>query len=147
MPKPEGQLTAAQFEILSIIWEQGRGGATIGEIWQVISTRRSVARTTVLNLVDRLEKRGWLRRQDGEGVQRYLAGVSRAEAERRLARGFLNDFFGDRRLQAVRSLLGTGAYDEDELRELRDLVDRALEEDGEGSARGSKARRRRGGER
>ena len=59
---PEGALTAAQFEIMEFVWKHGRRGATVAEVWQEISKTRDVARTTVLNLVDRLERRGWLRR-------------------------------------------------------------------------------------
>ncbi|MFB3111017.1 MAG: BlaI/MecI/CopY family transcriptional regulator [Gemmatimonadales bacterium] len=70
MVVPEGNLTPAQYEILQVIWGGDEEGATVAEIWQEISKLRSVGRTTVLNLVDRLEKRGWLTRRQVQGVYR-----------------------------------------------------------------------------
>ena len=91
---PEGQLTPVQFEIMEAIWAAGFGGATVAEIWQVISQRRSVARTTILNLVDRLEKRSWLRKEDTSDGIRFRARVSREAASAGLAGEFVSDFFG-----------------------------------------------------
>ena len=76
MTLPEGNLTPAQFEIMEIVWNHGRKGATVAEIWQATSQTRDVARTTVLNLVDRLERRGWLKRRRGKGVNHFVATAS-----------------------------------------------------------------------
>jgi len=67
MPVPKGSLTAAQYEIMAAVWNAGDAGVTVAEIWQAIAESRTIGRTTVLNQVDRLEKRGWLRRLPGEG--------------------------------------------------------------------------------
>ena len=74
MATPEGKLTPVQFEIMQLIWDSDRG-LTIGEIWEAIRQGRAVSRTTVLNLVDRLEKRGWLKRGKDQGVFRYTFAV------------------------------------------------------------------------
>ena len=79
MVRPEGRLTAAQYEIMQLVWD-AEGGMTVTEIWERISATRSVARTTILNLVDRLEKRRWLKRRKCEGVFRYVAAVDRRSA-------------------------------------------------------------------
>ena len=55
---------------------------TVAEIWQAIGASRAIGRTTVLNQVDRLEKRGWLRRVAGEGatpVSRFALPRGRLE--------------------------------------------------------------------
>jgi predicted transcriptional regulator len=74
---PDGKLTAVQHEILNVVWEAGAGGASVTAIWEAVAARRSVTRTTILNLVDRLVKRGWLRRANEQGTYRYLAAVDR----------------------------------------------------------------------
>ena len=51
----------------------------MAEIWQAIAARRRVGRTTILNLVDRLEKRGWLVRRDRQKPCHYLAALGREE--------------------------------------------------------------------
>ena len=77
MTDPEGSLTAAQHEILEVIWNGTKSGMTVAEIWHAIGARRSVTRTTVLNQVDRLEKRGWLKRHEHQDGFRYLPTRSR----------------------------------------------------------------------
>ena len=62
MVKPKGSLTSSQFEILDLLWEH-ETGMSVAEIWDVLQKKRKVTRTTVLNLVDRLEKRNWLSRK------------------------------------------------------------------------------------
>ena len=79
MSKPEGSLTSAQHEIMEVVWESAEQGATVAEIWQAIAARRRVGRTTILNLVDRLEKRGWLVRRDRQKPCHYLAALGREE--------------------------------------------------------------------
>ena len=92
MAKPEGSLTSAQHEIMAVVWDRGDQGATVSEIWQAIVALRRVGRTTILNLVDRLERRGWLVRRDREKPCHYLAalgGGNGRRAGRRLCGRFL----------------------------------------------------------
>src|SRR5688572_17327709 len=91
---PEGKLTPVQHEILEVVWAVPNTGATVTEIWETIAVKRSVTRNTVLNLVDRLEKRGWLKRRKSPGGFRYAAGIDRPTAVRMMAEGFVDDFFG-----------------------------------------------------
>jgi len=121
----QGDLTPAQHEIMSLAWEAGDSGLTVAEIWQAIAARRDVRRTTVLTLVDRLEKRGWLRRWEAEGVLRYTAAIDRATSESRLASSFVADFFGGSPAQLVQSLLGSRSVSPRELERLRRLLDEA----------------------
>jgi len=122
MPVPKGNLTPTQHEILEALWQRGSAGATVAEIWQVISAERPVGRTTILNLVRRLERRGWLVRRRGQGADRYLAAVSRQQTAALLANSFVDDFFGGSASNLVMSLLGSGQLNPDEIRRLRRLL-------------------------
>ena len=122
MAKPEGTLTAAQHEILDVIWNQPGNGATVTEIWHAIGPQRDVTRTTVLNQVDRLEKRGWLRRKQHEDGFRYVATLSRDQAARGLAEEFIDSFFGGSASELVMSLLGSKKLKPSEIARLRDLL-------------------------
>ncbi len=93
MSELEGSITQAQHEILEVIWAC-EGGATVAEVWQAISAKREVARTTILNQIDRLEARGWVKRHKSRAGNRYTATVSRDEASRNLVSDFVNAFFG-----------------------------------------------------
>ena len=119
---PEGKLTPAQFEILQRIWASPVG-LTVAEIWEAVRAERSVSRTTVLNLVDRLEKRGWLSRSKDEAVFRYRAVVDRATAESQLANDFVQEFFSGSAMNMVMSLLGSKPVTKSDIRKLQRLLD------------------------
>lgn len=123
MAGPEGTLTAAQHEILEVVWKSPSNGATVTEIWQAIGLQRDVTRTTVLNQVDRLEKRGWLRRKRHKDVFRYLATRSREQAACGLTEEFVDSFFGGSASELVMSLLGSKKLRPAEIARLRDLLD------------------------
>jgi predicted transcriptional regulator len=125
MAVPRGSLTAAQYEIMAVVWAGGSAGITVADIWQAIAEDRALARTTVLNQVDRLEKRGWLRRLPGDGPTRFQATISREDASQRLVAGFVSDFFQGSTVELVSALLGNDAFsltrkDVDRLRKLLD---------------------------
>jgi BlaI family penicillinase repressor len=120
---PEAGLTPVQFEILEAAWSGADGAASVAEIWEAISTSRDVGRTTILNLVDRLEKRGWLARKKVDGVFRYAPTVSREAAAGSVAAEFVDAFFSGSASDLVMSLLGSKRISADEVEQLRDLLD------------------------
>lgn len=132
MSEPEGGLAPAQYEIMQVVWAHGETGATVVEIWQAIGQRRAVTRTTILNQVDRLEKRGWLSRHQQEGVYRYVATMQQTAASQRMAGEFVDDFFGGSASSLVASLLGGKRLNKTELQEVRRLLDDAARKKGPG---------------
>ena len=124
MSPPAAGLTAVQFEIMQIVWN-APAGATVAEIWEAISEGRDVARTTVLNLVARLDERGWLKRRKSQGVFRYVATIDRDTASANAASRFVDDFFGGSASELVLSLLGSQRLSPAELDELKKLVEAA----------------------
>jgi BlaI family transcriptional regulator, penicillinase repressor len=125
MSKPKGSLTSAQYEILGVVWETGARGATVTEIWQAISAQRPIGRTTILNLVDRLEKRNWLLRRDREKPCHYLAALGREETAHFLAGGFVDDFFAGSAGNLVMSLLGSNRLNSSEIERLKAMLESA----------------------
>ena len=126
MAAPKGTLTAAQYEILEALWDGPEEGMTVAAVWKAIEARRSVGRTTVLNLMDRLGRRGWLLRHSDASVHRYTAVLDRDATEQSLASGFLSDFFARRPVRAFTSLLGAGGYDPNELEHLREAIEQEI---------------------
>lgn len=120
---PDINLTPVQFEIMEAAWGAEQG-ATVTEMWETISRNRDVGRTTILNLVDRLEKRGWLARQKVGGVYRYQPTVGREKAAAHVAAEFVDAFFSGSASNLVMSLLGSQRISQDELDELRAMLDK-----------------------
>lgn len=122
MANVEGTLTAAQYQILEVIWNGSKAGATVTEIWEEICEQREVTRTTVLNQVDRLEKRGWLRRKKHDDGFRYVATQSREQASREITEEFVDSYFAGSASDLLMSLLGTKKLKPAEISRLRDLL-------------------------
>jgi BlaI family transcriptional regulator, penicillinase repressor len=120
---PEGKLTPVQHEILDVVWEAGDAGATVTQIWTAVAARRSVTRTTILNLVDRLDRRGWLRRCKQDDGYHYTATVDRAATAQLLARDFVDEYFGGSTSEMVLSLLGGKRLTPEDVKRLRRLFD------------------------
>jgi len=129
MGNPEGRLTPAQHEIMEAVWQAGQSGATVTEIWTAIAQSRDVTRTTVLNQVDRLEKRGWLKRRKRRGAFHYLPAVSKDDATRELTEEFVNDFFGGSAGDLVMSLLGSKRLSNEDVVELRKKLDALIKDE------------------
>ena len=125
MKKPEGNLTPVQYQIMEAVWTRGEEGASVGEIWQAVRTDRSVGRTTVLNLVDRLEKRGWLICRRESRPNRFAAAVTQAHTAAMLAGEFVNDFFSGSAGNLVMSLLGSKRLSPEEIAKLSKLLETA----------------------
>ncbi|MHC4403716.1 MAG: BlaI/MecI/CopY family transcriptional regulator [Planctomycetota bacterium] len=125
MAEPEGNLTSTQYEILETVWAHGGRGATVAEIWRAVSSRRSVGRTTILNLVDRLEKRRWLIRREKVKPSHYLAALDRDQTASLLAGGFVDSFFGGSAAELVMSLLGSKRLKPDDVDRLRRVLESA----------------------
>jgi BlaI family penicillinase repressor len=122
VPAPDGKLTPVQFEIMQLIWNSTQG-LTIGEIWDAIRAGRDVSRTTVLNLVDRLEKRAWLKRRKDQGVFRYTSAVQRQSVQAQLAADFVEEFFDGSASNLVMSLLGSQRISKSDIQHLKRLID------------------------
>ena len=122
MPKPEGKLTPVQFEIMQLIWNAPEG-LTVGELWEAIRHNRDVSRNTVLNLVDRLEKRAWLKRSKDQGVFRYAAAVGRQPVEAQLTADFVEEFFEGSAANLLMSLLGSQRLSKADIERLKRLMD------------------------
>ena len=119
---PDDKLTPVQFEILQVAWDAPEG-ATVAKIWEAVAANRDVGRTTILNLVDRLEKRGWLARRKTGGVFRYKPTVDRGTASGHVAAEFVDAFFSGSASELVMSLLGSKRITQDEVEQLRALLD------------------------
>ena len=124
MPTPDGTLTPAQFEIMRVIWDGVDAGAgfTVAEIWERLQMQRALGRTTVLNQVNRLASRKWLRRHDCADGVRFTAAIARGDAQSSLARAFAQDYFAGSAGSLFQSLLGSADVSPGELAQLRQIV-------------------------
>ena len=121
--EPTALPSDAQWEVMNIIWD--RGEATVGEVWQDFTARRSVARNTVLTLVARLEEKGWLRRRAEGNLLHYGATMPRQTALRQMARRLVDTAFRGSAEGLIMALLGDGELSEGESERIRAMLEQA----------------------
>jgi BlaI family penicillinase repressor len=84
-------LTRQELRIMKIIWE--RGEATVRDVYDILSARKSTAYTTVLTLMQILEKKGALDRRKTGRSYLYSPIFSRRQATRNQVNDLLDRFF------------------------------------------------------
>jgi predicted transcriptional regulator len=127
---PEGTLTPHQHEIMSIVWSSKRRGISSGKVWQAIKQNREVARTTIINLIDRLEQRGWLERReldpDQSSTIQFVATVGPRQARAQMLQCFVNDYYDGSAAELSKSLLRWRCLTIGDMGELRSLLDKRI---------------------
>jgi predicted transcriptional regulator len=116
-------LSEAQLEIMHVVWDGGE--VTVTDVWNALSSRRPVARNTVLTLMDRLEKKGWLTRRAEGQTHVYAAAAPRDATLGQVVHRLVDAAFAGSADAMVLALLeGRGVSDE-EARRIRKLIDQA----------------------
>jgi BlaI family penicillinase repressor len=118
-------LSDAQMEIMNEVWD--RGEATVAEVWKALSSRRRVARNTVLTMMVRLQERGWLLCESGEHAFRYRAAAPREAVQDLMVRRLLDSAFNGSAEGLVMALIDGRGLSADESRRIRDMIRRADE--------------------
>lgn len=101
-----------------------RGGATVGEVAEDFGTARGLARSTVLTMMDRLRKKGFLTRRLAGGVYRYQARASSEELTQGAIRRFVNRNLGGSVAPFVAYLSDSARLTDAEVKELEAVVAR-----------------------
>ena len=115
-PKP----TAAELEILDILWEMHR--ATVGDIHKTISERRPTAYTTVLKQMQIMHEKGLVQRDEKDKAHVYRPAQSQRQTQSRLVTDLLNKAFRGSALKLVQHVLETKPASPEELAEIRKLI-------------------------
>ncbi|MDQ7055038.1 MAG: BlaI/MecI/CopY family transcriptional regulator [Persephonella sp.] len=122
-PSPFGEL---EEQIMEFLWDKGSG--TVKEVRTYLGENR-FAHTTVMTVMDRLYKKGILRRKkEGKGY-RYCPVMSREEFEREMAKRVVSDIIKS-------SPSGVAAFEgvveelsEEEIEKLREILNRKVKDE------------------
>jgi BlaI family transcriptional regulator, penicillinase repressor len=110
-----------QAEVMEIVWEAGE--ATVSHVHERIGRRRRVTYTTVLTAMQKLEKKGWLTHRTEGRAYVYQPQRTREEAHAGLVHDLLKHAFrGDPR-RMMTHLLEQHPMSDEELADLRKLID------------------------
>jgi predicted transcriptional regulator len=109
-------LTDRQFEVLGLLWE--RGPLTVRELLALLPRGHALPYTTVLGLLQNMEKAGLVTHDAEKQTHRYRPLVSREEATGNLLADFLKRFFHDSAERLVLSLVDARHLSPADLREI-----------------------------
>lgn len=120
-------LSGREMDVMNVLWQ--RGSATVSEVLHELPDE--LAYTTVLTILRRLEKKGHVGHDADGKAHRYLPLIQREEAQDSALQRVTRKLFLDSPGLLMSRLLSKGTVSDEQLRELRDLVDRRLKERGE----------------
>jgi BlaI family penicillinase repressor len=116
-------LTPTQLEIMQLVWDHGE--LSVAQVWKLLAGRRAVARNTVQTMLTRLANRGWLLvRAEGNAFY-FRAGQPRKSAVRGIMSQLIDTVFEGSAGRLVMTLLDDRRIPADELRRIRERIERA----------------------
>ena len=122
--KKKPAATSLQMEIMQIVWD--RGEVTVGEVLELISARREIARNTVQTTMVRLEEKGWLKHRQVANAFRYSAAVARQASLGSMVRELIDNAFDGSVEGLVMTLLEERSLSSAEADRIRKLIDDSL---------------------
>ena len=121
MLRKEQKVGRAELEILHYV--QDHRSVTVREAAEHFAETRGHVRTTILNVLERLRKKGFLTRRKVEGLFRYEPRVGKADLLQSLVRDFVEKTLGGSVSPFVAYLSREAEVSEGELQELRAAVE------------------------
>ena len=109
-----------QKAIMEIVWAMGE--ATAREVQERLSQKRPLAYTSVLSIMQRLEKAGWLRHREDQRTYVYQPAFSRDQESDRSLRHFVERVFHGNSQLVIQHLIEQGDLSEEDLVALQKLI-------------------------
>jgi BlaI family penicillinase repressor len=116
-PKP----TAAEWEILQILWD--RGPSTVRQVHETLEARRPGQYTTALKLLQIMADKGLVKRDETERAHVYRAAVERETAEARMVDDLVDRVFAGSAAQLVQRALSRRSASREDVAEIRRLIE------------------------
>ncbi|NJD18516.1 MAG: BlaI/MecI/CopY family transcriptional regulator [Gemmatimonadetes bacterium] len=116
------RFTPRELDVMTVLWE--RGPSTVAEVQAALSDE--LAYTTVLTLLRVLEEKGHVSHTTEGRAHRYASCVERQVAGRSALRRVKDRLFGGSPELLLTRLVEDADLTEEELRRMRDLLERRL---------------------
>ena len=120
------QLGHLQRAIIELVWQLGE--ANVHQVRAQLARRKKLAYTTVLSVMQKLEKAGWLKHRTAGRSYVYFATRSREETGAKSMRRFLERIFNDDALLMFQHLVKQCTLSDEELLKLKKMIDNKRKE-------------------
>jgi BlaI family transcriptional regulator, penicillinase repressor len=117
-----GSPSDVELQVLAVLWD--RGPSSVREVRETLPDGKKRAYTTVLSLLQGLERKNLAGHESQGKTHIYHANVSREQVLEPLMKRMLRQVFGGRASQAVQYLLADDQVSDIELKQMRQVIDR-----------------------
>ena len=114
--------TETELEILGVLWS--RGECTVREVHEVLYRDAGGGYTNALKLLQIMHEKGLVERDNSRRAHVYRASVSKERTQKRFLRDLMQKMFEGSSSQLVLQALGSQPASREELREIRQLLNK-----------------------
>ncbi len=114
--------TELELEILKVLWRLGP--ATVRQVRDELAAVRDLAYTTVMTMMTIMAGKGYVKRNKDGRSYVYQATYQEQKASRNMLQDVVDRLFGGSTKAVMQHLLETSELDEDELKQIRLLINR-----------------------
>jgi BlaI family transcriptional regulator, penicillinase repressor len=118
LPRP----TEGELELLTILWH--KGPCTVRDLHDEISSRRTIGYTSVLKVLQIMTEKGLVEREESARAHIYRPAGTQQETQSQMVRDMSERLFSGSAAQLALHALALQPVSEQELDELRTLIDR-----------------------
>lgn len=110
-----------EMQVLGVLWD--RGPSTVREVLEALRDEKSRAYTTILTVMQVMEKKGLVSHDSEGNTHIYKAAVSRQKVAGPLLRTLVKTLFGGSPVSAVQHLVNEKGVSSQELAEIKKLIE------------------------
>ena len=112
--------TESELEILQVLWLKGE--ASVREVHESLAATKDVGYTTTLKLMQIMNEKGLVKRDESIKTHIYQAAVSREKTQKHLLGKMIDGLFGGSPTQLVLQALGNHKASEEELNQIQQVL-------------------------
>ena len=120
-------LSDGEWKLMKTLWQ--RPGQTLAELVSALDADTGWSRATIFMMLKRLIAKGAVSLDESGKYQQYSAAAAYAEVEPEETASFLTKVYGGSVGLMVSNLVGRGALSEQEIRELKAILDAAEQQE------------------
>lgn len=121
------RLSDGEWKLMKTLWQ--RPGQTLAELVSALDADTGWSRATIFMMLKRLIAKGAVSLDESGKYQQYSAAAAYAEVEPEETASFLTKVYGGSVGLMVSNLVGRGALSEQEIRELKAILDAAEQQE------------------
>lgn len=121
MPNKPNQPSNLELQVLSVLWD--KGPSTVRDVLAALPDGKERAYTTVLTIMQNMEKKGFLSRSQKGNAHVYEPKESQQKTLGPMMQNLLRNVFGGKVSSVMQHLLEDAEVSDEELKEIRRLID------------------------